>query len=295
MDSLGLEHEYVVSTPLPFTMTQAYSHRIPSLADVRSLEDTRTDYDACIYGGGKVDWGFGWGYFIRAFAENIATMAYGIALRTDHDVILYPLYRKFMEYFDRITARDMLTQDLLDSIGVNNQLAMCPAINLKEEKTACIPNAVVACPRYGDYNEKSEVDNTAQINWFVEQLKNQHREEIMLIPFYPKDLEGHLRDFGLCQEVNRQLGGGCQIFPCDGYNPRKVKYAISKSRLVLSGGRYHAVVWAISHDIPYKIFPDVNGIAKQKLFGLVRMHEKFGATRLMEMEHENKKAFEAMF
>ena len=295
MDSLGMENEYIINTSLPFTMTQDYlQFRIPNALDVRTLDDTRTDYDTCLYGGGKVDWGFGWSYFIRAFAERIPTMAYGIGFRTDQQLghnRLYPLYAKFLDYFNVVTVRDLESRDLLKPLTYKPVLTTCPAINLKEERTPTISFEVTACPRYGDYNEKGEVDNQPQIEWFIQRLKDIPKDEIMLVPFHPKDLEGHYRDLELCQEISKRLGGGCYIFPCDGYNARKVKYAISRSKLVLSGGRYHAIVWAIAHGIPYEIAPTVQGVARIKLKELEVMDRAYGRDRLLEMEKENKKHF----
>lgn len=295
MDSLGLENEYIIHTSLPFNMTDNYSHRIPNAVDVRTLEDARTDFDVCLYGGGKVDWGFGWGYFIRAFNAHIKTMAYGISLRTDQNNLkLNQLYEVFFRQFRQVTVRDIATKDLLTTINNSSILTMCPAINLREEKTYLSEGTVAVCPRYGDYNEKGEVDNTAQVDWFVKRLASYSKKSINLIPFHPKDLEGNLRDLELCQEINRRLGGGCNIFPSDGFIARKVKYAIANSELVLSGGRYHAIVWAIAHDIPYEISPLVTGIAWSKLKGLVEMDRKFGREQLLQMEHKNKELFEAM-
>jgi polysaccharide pyruvyl transferase WcaK-like protein len=293
MDSLGLDHEYIVSTSLPFNLIGNYHFRLPSASNVRTLDDERMDYDACIYGGGKVDWGFGWGHFIRAFNANKKTMAYGIALRTDQDnTKLRHLYEVFFNQFQRVTVRDMATKELLVSMLNNSTLTMCPAINLKEQKTSCPEGAIAVCPRYGDYNQKGEVDNEPQIQWFISHLKDTPKNKIMLIPFYPKDLEGKLRDLELCNEINRRLGGGCYIFPCDGYNARKVKYAISKSAVVMSGGRYHAIVWAIAHSIPYTIAPTIGEPALSKLQGLKEMHEVFGRQKLLNLEYENKKLFE---
>lgn len=300
MDSLGLENEYIICTPLPFNMTDAYSHRVPNAVDVRTLEDARIDFDVCLYGGGKVDWGFAWNYFIKAFNANVKTMAYGISIRTDTNFNLTSLYSDYMERFGAITVRDqesaIFMRNTFAPFGKPNvTLTMCPAINLKGEKTSVPDGKVAVCPRYGDYSEKGEVDNTAQIDWFVKRLASYNKKSITLIPFYPKDLEGNLRDLELCQQINRRLGGGCNIFPNDGYNPRKIKYAIANSELVLSGGRYHAIVWAIAHDIPYEISPLVTGIAWSKLKGLVEMDKKFGREKLLQMELKNKKLFEAMF
>jgi polysaccharide pyruvyl transferase WcaK-like protein len=301
MDSLGLENEYIVSTSLPFTMTSAYSRRVPNVIDVRTLDDTRTDFDVCILGGGKVDWGFGWAHLLSVFAEGIPTMAYGIALRTDQKqhYKLRRIFSAFFGRFNRITTRDLATAKLLTYLEAFSTLTSCPAINLKEDKTTCPEGTIIVCPRYGDYNEEGEVDNKPQIDWFVERLEHYlvegQIEKVMLIPFYPKDLEGQPRDLELCKEINRGLGGGCNIFPCDGYNARKVKHAISRSNLVISGGRYHAIVWAIAHGIPYEIAPTIGEPSLSKINGLVEMDREFGKEKLLEMERDNCRLFEAMF
>lgn len=294
MDSLGFENEYIVSTSLPFNMVDQYKRRIPTVEDVRTLDDTRVDFAACLYGGGKIDWGFAWNYFIRAFENRIPAMAYGISVRVSlSERVLSDLYAEYFQLFRAVTERDNLSKMIFNALFVQNTLTMCPAINLKEEKTTYL-GSVVACPRYGDYDEKGEVDNEPQIQWFVKRLAPYDKKSINLIPFHPKDLEGQLRDLELCNAINKRLGGGCNVFPCDGFNARKVKYAIVNSELVLSGGRYHAIVWAIAHDVPYEIVPTVSGIARAKLDGLIGMENAFGREKLLEMEKENKRLFEAM-
>lgn len=302
MDSLGFEHEYVILTTLPFTMVSEYHREVPNAVDVRTIDDTRTDYDACIYGGGKVDWGFAWGFFLRAFAEGIPTMAYGIALRTDQTLKhskLFPLFAQYFSNFDAITLRDIASTELLRPMSASlahAETTMCPAINLKEERVECPEEATIAvCPRYGDFDENGEVNDKPQVDWFVEKIAElkapQH--EVLLIPFFHKDLENHPRDFALCEEINRRLGGGCHFLHTN--DPRKIKYAISRSERVLSGGRYHAIVWAIAHGIPYDIAPTIGEPANSKIEGLVRMHDFFGREKLLEMEKENKRYFEMMF
>lgn len=296
MDALGFEHEYIAVTTLPFNMVSSYSNKVPNLTDVRTLEDTRTDYDVCLYGGGKIDYGFAWGHFIRAFQERIPTMGYGIQL-LGADLSLRSLYAEYFKRFGAITTRDIPSRVELLALSVRSTETMCPAINLKEEKTSCVEGGIAVCPRYGDFKifgEKGEVDNSAQIDWFTQKLAGIETNEITLIPFHPKDLEGQPRDVELCREINRRLGGGCNIFPSDGFNARKVKYAISKSRMVLSGGRYHAIVWAIAHNIPYVFAPTVSGVASEKLRTLEHMYNVFGREKLMVKESKNKAIFEEM-
>ena len=294
MDALGIENEYIIVTSLPFTFLNDYHARVPTAVDVRTLEDARIDFDACVLGGGKVDWGFGWSFLLSAIAEGKPAMAYGIALRTDqtkHEK-LYPIYSKFFQRLNTITVRDEPTRFLLSTMNVESKLTACPAINLKEEKRLTLEGSIVVCPRFGDYNQKGEVDNEPQIEYLVSRLKQEEKSDILLIPFFPKDREGHERDLVLCHEINKRLGGGCIIFPSTGYNARTIKYAISRSRLVISGGRYHAIVWAIAHDIPYEITPTISEPALSKINGLSKTFRLYGRNVLKEMELMNKKLFE---
>ena len=54
MDEIG-DNEYSVSTTLPFTMLSNYHRKMPSFRDVRQIYDTRTDFDAYILEGGKLN------------------------------------------------------------------------------------------------------------------------------------------------------------------------------------------------------------------------------------------------
>lgn len=292
MDSLGLENEYIVSTSLPFTHVDDYSHRVPMVTDVRTLYDGRVDFDAYLLGGGKIDWGFAAEQLIRVMNAKIPVMGYGLGFRTDIQLVLglENVLGQFLDLFNVITVRDRASLNILP-IGVR-ELTMCPAINLNEEKTHCPEGMIAACPRYEDYDASGQVNNEPQIEWFVSRLKD-CKEEVLLIPFSPRDLEGHLRDLEVCKEIARRLGG-CHIYPTDGYNPRKVKYAISKSKLVISGGRYHALVWAAAHNIPYEVAPTITGLAKNKIDGFIEMHQKYGSEKLKEMEKQNKTLFEGM-
>lgn len=321
IDSLGFEHEIIISTSLPYNMLNEYHHKNPTATEVRSIEDTRTDYDFLLYGGGKVDWGFAWGQFIRAFQKQIPTMAYGISIKPDNILPIYQLLKHFIKNLDVVTCRELYTFDCLKSLTnwqefvnywqlMNNmitrnteeeeeeqekiKLAMCPAINLREEKTACVEGATVVCPRFEDFDEYGISRNEPQINWLVEQCKQFSDEKIVLLPFYPQDTAKQQRDIYLCNEINKRLGGGCIIVDNDGFSPRKMKYIISKSRRVISGGRYHPVIWAIAHDIPYYISPTCSGIAGGKIEALKKMTQTYSRTELLELEKINKKTFNSV-
>ena len=284
MDELG-DNEYLVSTTLPFTMLDEYQRRI-MVTEVRNVNDTRIDYDAYLLGGGGLGWGFGWQQALSAFSARKPCMNYAVGYGKPK---LARLYRAFLEQFNAVTVRDEDSQFFLEALGVHTTLTMCPAINLKEEKFECAKNMIAVCPRYEDSDAFGNPgDNTPQIEWIVSRLKDEG-DEVLLIPFSARDVEGNLRDLAVCYGIAQKLKGAT-ILPIDGYSPRKIKYAISHSKLVISGGRYHALVWAAAHNIPYDLFPTTK-LTKAQQF--VAMHKKYG-DKLKEMERRNVEIFKRL-
>lgn len=289
MDSLGLETEYVVCTSLPFNMFEEYESRLRRsvpMVEVRQIYDVRGDYDAFILGGGCLNWGYGWGQALTAFTSGKPSMNYGVGFRGDilFSRRLWSLYRAFLVNFNAMTVRDEHSKTLLRRLGVDSTLSMCPGINLKEEKFDACPEGMIAiCPRYEDY----PLSNEPQMKWIVENFKDS-RGEVLLVPLAPYNKQGVEVDLALCREVSKRVGR-VEILEVDGFSPRRVKYALSRSKLVVSGGRYHAILWAITHGVPYKVYPGAP-MNYPKINALLGMHRKYG-DRLMEMERRNGNVF----
>lgn len=292
IDSLGRDNEYIVSTTLPFNLFQEYLATLPeSVEEVRQINDFRTDYDAYLVGGGQLNWGVGWAQALNAMAANKPCMQYGVGYYTTS----HPrkstskfrnLYATFLGYYNGVAVRDLHSRTVLAQIGVNAQLTMCPAINLKEEKVLGNEGMIVACPRFEDVQRFE--DNEPQINWFVKRLEN-CKEESLLIPFSPVNREGAPVDLAVCKEISKRLDGE---ICCQTFNPREIKYVISKSKLVISGGRYHALVWAAAHGIPFEACPE-NMVTPTKIGAFLETYQKYGE-KLKEMETNNKKMFQKM-
>jgi polysaccharide pyruvyl transferase WcaK-like protein len=287
MDSLG-NHEYIVCTNLPYTLSNAYARRMPMIHEVRHIYDWRTDYDTFLLGGGELSWGFGWRQGIQAFATQKPTMNYGVGYgRSLFNPRLYRLYREFLTQFDAVTVRDEQSQRMAEQIGVETTLTMCPSINLKTEKFDCPENMIVVCPRYEDFEE-----NDAQVDWLYKRLR-EVEDEVLLVPFGPYNREGTPVDLQLCRQLKSKLGHS-EIFETDGFSPRKVKYLISRSKEVISGGRYHALVWAVAHDVPFECSPTaIRNYPKIEAFQ--QMYQKYGGEKLKEMERQNEKVFWRLF
>lgn len=293
IDSLGWENEYIVSTSLPYNMLNEYHLKNPNLEDVRHLYDSRTDFDIYLLGGGRLNFGYGWQQALAAMSSNKPCMNYGVAYEKDlfYHPKLHDLYKEFLSQFKAITVRDSLSMDILNQIDVWATVTMDPAINLKEQKTSCPKGMIAVCPRYSDFDKFGKpISNEKQVAWMVNRLKD-CKDEVLLIPFSPKDADGHLRDLEVCQEISLQLGG-VHILNVDGFHPREVKYAISQSKLVISGGRYHALVWAAAHKISYEVSP--NALDNPKIAGFLMMHKGTSGDDLKEMEKQNVQIFKDM-
>lgn len=282
MDSLG-DNEYIVCTNLPFNMLNGYKDRIQgSVEEVRQIYDVRSDYDIFLLGGGALSWGFGWRQALTAFSQDKLSMNYGVGYNT-HQIYharLIGLYREFLKQFDAITVRDEHSQVIANMLGVDSaRLTGCPSMNLKEEKFDCPKNMIAVCPRYEDYGT-----NEAQLKWLTTRLADV-ADEVLLIPFAPYNTEGVAVDLDLCRELKAKLTHS-QILETDGFSPRKVKYAISQSKLVISGGRYHALVWAATHNIPFEVCPTAI-VNYPKTEAFQEMCTKYGTEKVVAMEKGN--------
>jgi len=283
IDEIGEEHDYLIATNLPYTMAEDYRRKLFRICvrEVRHLQDSRSDFDLMLLGGGGLKWGYGWPHAIVAFSAGKPVMNYGIGYnRYFFTPELGPLYREFLSRFGAITVRDEDSWRLLNEIGIQSTLTMCPAINLREERFDDCPKGMIAvCPRYED----NPISNEPQIQWLVNRLCEFPKDEIILVPMSPKNREGAEVDLALCKEISSRMGG-LRIFPTDGYAPRRTKYLISQSKRVISGGRYHALVWAVAHGVDYEISPTARAYPKIPAF--LEMSWKYGA-KLKEMEKEN--------
>jgi len=293
MDTLGHDNQYIVCTNLPYTLASEYQRRLSQQnidveCQVRHIYDGATDYDVFLLGGGGLSWGYGWRQAIQAFAEQKPSMNYGVGYtQLLFRPRLFRLYREFLTQFDAITVRDKDSQVMAQQLGVDVTLTMCPSINLKEEKCECPRNMIAVCPRYEDYQ-----GNEAQLEWLTTKLEDVG-DEVVLVPFAPYNREGDPVDLALCRELNRKLKHS-RIFETDGFSPRKIKYLISRSKQVISGGRYHALVWAAAHNVPFEASPTaLPNYPKIRRFE--QMQLKYGSEKLKEMEKQNQKIFWRLF
>lgn len=284
MDELG-NNEYIISTSLQYSLFGNYRNIVNR--EIRLHEDMRTDFDAYILGGGELNWGYGWRQCLAIFSKNIPCMNYAVGYNKMwyYSNKLHSLYYEFLKNFNTITVRDEHSLNLVKEVNskLGATLTFDPSINLKEEKFDCPKNKILVFPRYED----NCVSNQPQLDWLLNELKNVS-EKVALVACAPRNVEGYPIDLELCQYLKGRLKDS-MIINVSPFEPRKLKYLVSQSKFIYSGGRYHPLIFAISHDIPFKVSPTVEPYPKIRY--LLDMYQKFGRDGLIKLTNQNRKIF----
>lgn len=287
IDDLGDKNEYIISTSLPYNMVAWGNYSKIIGREIRLHEDMRTDFDAYILGGGELNWGYGWRQCLSIFSKNVPCMNYAVGYNKKwyYSNRLHSLYYEFLKNFNVITVRDEQSSNLLKEISpnLNPILTFDPSINLKEKKFDCQKNKILAFPRYEDGN----VSNQHQLDWFLHELKHVSND-VILVACAPRNIDGYPIDLELCQYLKDRLPGS-QITNVSPFEPRKMKYLVSQSKIIYSGGRYHPLIFAIAHNIPFKISPTANSYSKVQ--SVIDTYQKFGRDILIKLAEQNKKIF----
>ena len=283
IEQLG-NHEYIISTSFPYTSEKFQFYSKITGKEIRLHEDLRTDFDLYILGGGGLNWGYGWRQCLSIFSNNIPSINFAVGYNKHnyYSKKLHNLYYEFLKNFNDITVRDESSLNLIKEINhaLNPILTFDPAILLKEEKfDDCPTNKIVVFPRYED----DGLSNIPQINWLVNELKDVS-SEVILVACAPKNMESIDVDLNLCKQIQNKLKDST-IIDISPFEPRKLKYLISQSKMVYSGGRYHPVVFAISHNIPFKFSSTSNHYSKNRY--ILDMYQKFGREKLIELANKN--------
>lgn len=292
--SIDRSPAFIISTTQSLAPREKYHTFIkgeyPEVLALRDTYDTRNDYDVLILGGGNLNWGYGWRLALSAFASGKKTMNYGVGYTPHLGAPLYhtklnTLYHDFLDQFDVVTVRDEYSHRLLTEMNVRHTLTMCPALNLLLQPSRPEKFGVVVCPRFEDSDEIGRpVSNQPQIDWIVERIKmlyDRDKENITLLPMAESDI-------ALCKEIKFDIPNPSKIIRPD--SPRTAKRIIANSSLVISGGRYHAVLWAIAHNIPYTM--SSTGNRYKKTPDLMGEDDAFGYEGLYLRELKNKDLLE---
>lgn len=273
--------DITIGTSLPYCFFEQYSGLIHH--PVVSWDTTLLEYDIHLFGSGGLGYNLPWKQIINTRSKNKKTMIYGGGIEAWDlpfgDSIKSALHELY-NLFDAITVRSVNSQKMLKAIGIESVLTVDPAINLESEKWDCPKNYTIVCPRFPDVGNVNEV-----ANFFIKHL-SEIKDETILLPFGACNLEGDPIDAYVCKKINEALK-----IPIWNFNPvvdiKKAKYLISKSKKVITNGRYHALLFAISANVPYQLTIKENDCMWEKTNGLINMHKRFGTEKLKDMEKNN--------
>ena len=269
-------HNIRIATKLPYNFWPDYQSHF----SITSWDNTIDEFDIHLIANGGSFYNLPWKQIINAKAKNKKLMIYGLGCETvdlsiNKDVknVLY----EYFKLFDIITVRSLKSKEILDKLGIESILTMDPALNLKSIQWDCPKKMTIVCPRYPDF---FSVDQTVQI--LISKIET-CQDEVLLIPFGAFDLDKQPVDMLLCEEIHDFLPKTTIVQMTD---IGKLKYLIKQSKLVITNGRYHSLLFAISENVPYRLLGNVE---QKKCETLIEMHKKFGLEKLKKMEQQNYK------
>ena len=268
-------HNVTIATKLPYNFWPDYQTCFP----ITSWNNTIEDFDVHLIANGGSFYNLPWKQIINAKAKNKKLMIYALGNETidlvNNENIKNVLYEYF-KLFDVITVRSLKSKEIFDKLGINSVLTMDPAMNLKSEKWDCPKKMIAVCPRYPDLTSVNKA-----IQFIIQQIET-FQDEVLLVPFGAFNTEKQPVDMFLCKEIHDFLPKTTILYISD---VRKLKYFINQSKLVITNGRYHSLLFAISEKVPYKLLAN----NQKKCETLIEMHKKFGLEKLKKMEWQNYK------
>lgn len=198
--------------------------------------------DLLIVGGGDLGAGFALDYLIFARANKIKSVFIGASFG---DMWLEPevfeVNKTILSCYNQIYVRDNQSFKNTKKLGLNNSF-------LSTDIAIDIPyNPINKLELLSDGNivlsirEVRAKDELRQINWVKRFLENIEIKNVILLPFCKEDL-------AFTQSIIKNLRLNIPILY--DVDPEFSNYVISKSKLVVSIGRLHPLIFATSHAKP---------------------------------------------
>lgn len=199
----------------------------------------REDIKAYIIGGGGLGLGFGIEQWLHASIRNKKMFYLGTIVHEEFligDEHMYQINKNFFKSFNYIMVRDHISKkNLKEKFGVDSDNYPDIAFALTPEKTNfSLPKKFMTVTvRDNGNNDKDSI-----MKW-LEKIKKFAKErtcEIIYLPFDKTD-KFLLKSIGI--EIPEEYQ---QIY----WQPKMVKYIMSKAEMVFSLGRFHPLVFSLS-------------------------------------------------
>jgi len=235
-----------MASELPFIYHEKYNKQ--KNIGTRTLTDYyfgkgRERTGLVILGGGGLSIGYGYGLILRAMAEGIPVINLAIEYRKD-ECRDSELFHEYLKRFSDIAVRSRESSKFLISLGIDHNLTFCPSLRVDSIPCGPLPDEyVVVTPR-----RTNDIDDEMQVKIVVDKLKELSKLAILL-PFSKFDLANAPIDMKICDDIHLQYPNSITL-PIDGYTPGTYKFVISKAKLLINSGRFHASIFAAESGIP---------------------------------------------
>lgn len=269
--------EVTLGTSLPFNLIPKYQKEVG--LPVVHFDDVHPKFDAHLCGLGGANFDTPWKQIItsKIRGEKLLLYGSGVDFPLENWQRAKPLLSAYYKNFDAVTVRSLRGKELMDEMGVESTLTMDPAINLEPEPWDCPKGKIVVAARYPDLHTVNET-----LEFLIDYLRP-IKDEIILVPFASYNMEDYPVDHYICEQIKHHLGA--PIFDAHPvFDVRKTKYLIGKSKKLITNGRYHSLLFAISEGTPYELIGNEHHL---KYETLMKMDKKFTLEQLKQMERKN--------
>jgi polysaccharide pyruvyl transferase WcaK-like protein len=224
-----------------FKVSELYNNI--DLIQNRRVDIFSEDIKGYIIGGGGLGLGFGIEQLLHSLSwkYNTKKMYLGIIVHDEFfrgGQLSIDINKKIFESFDLISVRDTESKNNLSNyfnIDALQYPDIAFGLDIEETEIKSEKDYIVVVIR--DYGRDSKVENI--IKWLdkIKTYADENNYDILYLPFDKTD-ENLINSLGLEIKYDR-------IY----WHPKKVKYLISKSKIVFSLGRFHPLVFGISSGV----------------------------------------------
>lgn len=206
--------------------------------EINQIHNNNINY--IIIGGGGLGMGYGYKFLLHSKLKNAYAIYAGTQVHDEffENYIIMDANKSFFKLFDKIYLRDKYSfNNLNEYYGIESKLIPDIAVSLNMEEVIIPSNdyIVVVIRDVGNENNLNDlINNVIEIEIYA--LNN--NLEIIYVPFDTGDLN-LLKKLELSSYSE-------DIF----WYPEQVKFIISNSKMVISLGRFHPLVFGLSEGIP---------------------------------------------
>lgn len=193
-----------------------------------------------LLGGGGLGLGFGWDQYMFAWLHGKKIIHTGVHITGEffsNDVHFNQVTRNFLNRADFFSVRHQHSIDMAAAFGVIPQYVPDWAFALNTEDSSYARGNYIVVTVRAETNKNNPLSRKF-LDSIIEFARS-HDLDILLLPFDGND-KGVTESLDLPGELIDSLY----------FQPKQVKHIIKGAKAVFSLGRYHPIIFAMSHDVP---------------------------------------------